>query len=86
MAKWNRDKKVLDHEHTRFWRHDLRDVDQPNLQKDIFPYDEVSRIDFDHKLIPINPADELVITTQHFAMVNRPVPLIRLNRLSICTR
>ena len=66
MAKWNRDKKVLDHEHTRFWRHDLRDVDQPNLQKDIFPYDEVSRIDFDHKLMPIDPADELVITDTTF--------------------
>ena len=66
MSKWNRDKIVLDHEHTRFWRHDLRDVDQPNLQKDIFPYDEVSRIDFDHKLMPIDPADELVITDTTF--------------------
>ena len=66
MAKWNINKKVLDHEHSRFWRYDLKDVDQPNLQKDVFPFDEVSRIDFDHKLIPISPADEPVITDTTF--------------------
>lgn len=66
MAKWNKDKKVLDHEHSRFWRFDLKDVDQPNLQKDVFPFDEVSRIDFDHKLIPINPPDEIFITDTTF--------------------
>ncbi len=66
MAKWNIHKKVLDHEHSRFWRYDLKDVDQPNLQKDVFPFDEVSRIDFDHKLIPISPADEPVITDTTF--------------------
>ncbi len=66
MAKWNASRKVLDHEHSRFWRYDLRDVDQPNLQKDVFPFDEVSRIDFDHRLIPINPAEEPVITDTTF--------------------
>jgi isopropylmalate/homocitrate/citramalate synthase len=66
MAKWNKNKKVLDHEHSRFWQYDLKDIDQPNLQKDVFPYDEVSRIDFDHKLIPINPPDEIFITDTTF--------------------
>jgi len=66
MAKWNKDKRVLDHEHSRFWRYDLKDIDQPNLQKDVFPFDEVSRIDFDHKIIPINPSDDLFITDTTF--------------------
>lgn len=66
MAKWNRDKKVLDHEHTQYWKFDLKEVDEPNLQKNVFPYDEVCRIDFDHKLIPINPADEIFITDTTF--------------------
>src|SRR5574340_222888 len=66
MAKWNYEKKVLDHEHTRFWKFDLKDVPEPNLQKDIFPYDEVCKIDFDHKIIPLNPADEMVITDTTF--------------------
>ncbi|MEI6314812.1 MAG: histone-lysine N-methyltransferase, partial [Syntrophus sp. (in: bacteria)] len=66
MAKWNANKKVLDHEHTKFWSYELKDVDEPNLQKEVFPYDEVSRIDFDHKLMAISPADELFITDTTF--------------------
>ena len=60
------DRNVLKHRHSKFWRHELVDVDEPNLQKDIFPYDEVSRIDFDYKIIPINPADEFFITDTTF--------------------
>jgi len=66
MAKWNPQKRVLNHEHTRFWRCELRDVDEPNLMKDVFPYDEVSRIDFDHRMLPIQPAEEIFITDTTF--------------------
>jgi len=66
MAKWNKEKRVLDHEHTRFWQLELKDVEEPNLQKGVFPYDEVSRIDFDHKIIPINPAEDIFITDTTF--------------------
>src|SRR5512142_2719537 len=66
MARWNKDKKVLDHEHTQFWKFDLKDVEVPNLQKDVFPYDEVCRIDFDHKIMSINPAEEMIITDTTF--------------------
>ena len=37
MAKWNKHKRVLDHEHTKFWKFEIRDVDEPNLQKGVFP-------------------------------------------------
>jgi isopropylmalate/homocitrate/citramalate synthase len=57
---------VLDHEHTKFWRHELMDVSEPNLQREVFPYDEVCRIDFDHKLIAIDPAEEIFITDTTF--------------------
>ena len=66
MAKWNKHKRVLDHEHTKFWKFELRDVDEPNLQKSVFPYDEVSRIDFDHRIISIDPADDIFITDTTF--------------------
>ena len=66
MAKWNREKRVLNHEHTKFWQYDLRDVDEPNLQKGVFPYNEVSRIDFNHKITPISPADDIFITDTTF--------------------
>ena len=66
MTRWNKDKRVLDHEHSKFWRFELKDVDEPNLQKDVFPYNEVCRIDFDHKIIPINPAEDIFITDTTF--------------------
>lgn len=66
MARWNRHKRVLDHQHTKFWTYRLQDISEPNLQREVFPYDKVSRIDFDHKLIPIDPADELLITDTTF--------------------
>ncbi|TSA09457.1 MAG: histone-lysine N-methyltransferase [Deltaproteobacteria bacterium] len=42
------------------------DVSEPNLQREVFPYDEVCRIDFDHKLIAIDPAEEIFITDTTF--------------------
>ncbi|MGV8080700.1 MAG: histone-lysine N-methyltransferase [Syntrophales bacterium] len=66
MAKWNKYRKVLDHEHSKFWRYELKDIEEPNLQKEVFPYEEVCRIDFDHKLVTINPADDIFITDTTF--------------------
>ena len=34
--------------------------------REIFPYDEVPRIDFDHKLLPIDPAEDIFITDTTF--------------------
>ncbi len=66
MARWNPNKKVLEHEHTEFWKYELRDVAEPNLQREIFPYNEIPRIDFDHRIIPIDPAEEIWITDTTF--------------------
>ncbi len=66
MAKWNADRKVLEHEHSKFWKFELKDIAEPNLQKDVFPYTEISRIDFDHKIYPISPAQDIFITDTTF--------------------
>ena len=66
MARWNPTRRVLDHEHSRFWQYDLKNIPEPNLQRDVFPYEEVCRIDFDHKFIPIDPAEEIWITDTTF--------------------
>ncbi|HLE17641.1 MAG TPA: histone-lysine N-methyltransferase, partial [Syntrophales bacterium] len=66
MARWNKEKNVLEHQHTKFWRYELKNVPEPNLQKDIFPYQEISRIDFDHRICMINPASEIFITDTTF--------------------
>ena len=66
MARWNAKKRVLDHEHSRYWQHSLLDIPGPNLMREIFPYEEVPRIDFDHKLLPIDPAEDIFITDTTF--------------------
>lgn len=66
MARWNSKKRVLDHEHSKFWRQGLLDVQEPNLMREIFPYEEVPRIDFDHRLLPIDPAEDMFITDTTF--------------------
>ncbi len=66
MARWNPKKRVLDHERPGYRLPNVEDSDEPNLMRDIFPYDEVPRIDFDHKLLPIDPADDIFITDTTF--------------------
>ena len=66
MAKWNKDKKLLDQQRNKFWKFDLKEVDEPNLQKEIFPYTEISKIVFDHRIIPIEPAEDIFITDTTF--------------------
>lgn len=66
MARWNPRKRLLDHEHSPFWQYRLVDVDKPNLLREIFPYDEVPKIDFDHKLEPLDPAEDIFITDTTF--------------------
>jgi isopropylmalate/homocitrate/citramalate synthase len=74
MPKWNSERRVLDHEHTEFWRYTLQDVSEPNLQRKVFPYEEVCRTDFDHKLIPISPAKEIFITDTTFCDAQQARP------------
>ena len=57
---------MLEHENLELRGHNVQDPDEPNLMRDVFPYDEVPRIDFDHKLLPIDPADDIFITDTTF--------------------
>ena len=66
MPRWNPDKKLLEHVHTRFWQPELKDVPEPNLMKEIFPYTDVPYVEFDHKYIPPCPAREIWITDTTF--------------------
>ncbi len=66
MARWNPDRRLLDHEHSHFWEYRLVEVDEPNLMRDIFPYSEIARIDFDYKFVMPNPAEHMLITDTTF--------------------
>jgi isopropylmalate/homocitrate/citramalate synthase len=66
MARWNKDRRLLDHEHSTFWQHRLQEVSEPNLMRQIFPYTEVARIDFDYKFVTPTPPQEMLITDTTF--------------------
>ena len=65
MAEWNKRRGLLDHTRQPYYR-TLVDPPEPELFRDVFPYDQVCRIDFDHKVQPLDPADELFITDTTF--------------------
>ncbi len=66
MARWNPGKRVLDHVDPEIGRRKVEDLEEPNLMRDIFPYSEVPRIDFDHKLMAIDLPEEIFITDTTF--------------------
>ncbi len=66
MARWNPERGLLDHEHSPHWRYRLIDVPEPNLMRDVFPYSEVPRIDFDHRYVVPTPCKEMLITDTTF--------------------
>jgi isopropylmalate/homocitrate/citramalate synthase len=44
----------------------LLDIQEPNLYRNIFPYDEVSRVAFDNQFVFIEPPEEIFITDTTF--------------------
>jgi len=66
MVRWNKDRHLLEHEHSSFTKYRLQEVETPNLMRDIFPYTEVARIDFDYKFVMPSPPEEMLITDTTF--------------------
>lgn len=50
----------------KYQNYQLVEVEEPVLYEDIFPYDEVCRIEFDNKIIPMQPAKKMYITDTTF--------------------
>ncbi len=66
MVKWNEKRNVLQHEPSRYEKFPLKEVEEPNLFRELFPYSEIPKIDFDHKLVIPEPADDIFITDTTF--------------------
>jgi len=66
MARWNKERRLLEHERSSFWTYRLQEVDKPNLMRDVFPYTEVSRVDFDFKFVVVAPPKQMLITDTTF--------------------
>ena len=48
------------------YRYSLQDVDEPNLYRDIYPYDEIPKVAFNHRHVPLDMPNEIWITDTTF--------------------
>ena len=48
------------------YKYSLQDVDEPNLYRDIYPYDEIPKVAFNHRRVPLNMPEEVWITDTTF--------------------
>ncbi|MDO8685055.1 MAG: 2-isopropylmalate synthase [Clostridiales bacterium] len=63
MIEFNKRTNTL--EQTQY-KYQLQDVPEPNLYREIFSYDEVPKCAFNHRRVPMFPADEYWITDTTF--------------------
>ena len=50
---------LLEH---KSYKYSLQDVAEPNLYRDIYPYDSVPKVAFNHRRVPIGMPEEIWIT------------------------
>ena len=48
------------------YKYSLQDVDNPNLYRDIYPYDEIPKVAFNHRHVPLSMPQEIWITDTTF--------------------
>ena len=48
------------------YRYSLQDVDDPNLYRDIYPYDEIPKVAFNHRHVPLEMPSNIWITDTTF--------------------
>lgn len=63
MIEFNKHRNLL--ERTEF-TYPLQDVAEPNLFRNLFPYDEAPKLAFNHRLVPINMPKDIWITDTTF--------------------
>ena len=63
MIEFNKHTNTL--EQTQY-KYSLQDIAEPNLYREIFNYDEIPKCAFNHRRVPMAPADEIWITDTTF--------------------
>ena len=48
------------------YKYSLQDVDEPNLYREIYPYDQVPKVAFNHRRVPLSMPEEIWITDTTF--------------------
>ena len=63
MISFNKKRNTLEQE---TYHYELQDVAEPNLFRDIFPYHQPPMVPFNHRLVPMDPPEEIWITDTTF--------------------
>ena len=48
------------------YKYSLQDVEDPNLYREIYPYDEIPKIAFNHRRVPMAMPEEIWVTDTTF--------------------
>ncbi len=83
MAKWDAERRILNHPHTGFWR-DITPQGEadPDFQPDILPCEKICPIDFGRKIFTIFPAQNCFLTDAPFRDAPSGRPLFSANRIA----
>ncbi len=63
MIEFNKKTNTLEQ---TIYKYSLQDVSEPNLYRELFPYDEIPKCTFNHRKVPLQPAEEIWITDTTF--------------------
>lgn len=63
MLEFNKKTNTLEQNQ---YRYSLQDIPEPNLYREIYTYDEIPKCAFNHRRVPMFPADEIWITDTTF--------------------
>ena len=63
MIEKNKHSNLLEQDQ---YKYDLQDVQKPQLYRDIYPYDEVPKMTFNHRRVPLDMPEKIWITDTTF--------------------
>lgn len=69
--KYNKRTNTLEEE---YYRYQLQDIAEPNLFREIFNYVDVPKIVFNHRIVPMNPPEDIWITDTTFRDGQQSLP------------
>ena len=74
MARWDPEKRVFYYTPGKNFESGIEEIERGNYYRSIFNYDEIPKIDFDMRLIPIQPAEDIFITDTTFRDGQQSMP------------
>src|SRR3989338_10767031 len=76
--KFNKKTNPLEEE---YYRYELQDLGEPNLFREIYSYSEAPKIVFNHRIVPMNPPDDIWITDTTFRDGQQSLPTFTVKQI-----